>query len=163
MTFKLLCGKLDAIEFLAIEDIPWEIMYIHDNTIPGTEDLLDYFDQTYVTGIFLGAGVPGDGLDGAAIVRKRRVLPRYPSALWNVHQSTPVTLDGEPRTNNQCEGWNNHFTHLVGYQHPFVWTMIDALKKEDPVACTHIAKYLNGQLPKKRIIPEYKDMQNRLR
>ena len=41
--------------------------------------------------------------------------------------------------------------------------MIDALKKEDAVACNHIAKDQNGQPPKKRIRREYKDMQIRLR
>ena len=62
----------------------------------------------------------------------------------NVHQAT---LDGEPiAINNQCDGWNNWFTHFVGYQHPSVWTMIDALKKEDAVGFTHITKDRNGQL-----------------
>jgi len=41
--------------------------------------------------------------------------------------------------------------------------MIDALKKEDAVACTNIAKDINGQPHKKRIRREYKAMQNRLR
>ena len=40
--------------------------------------------------------------------------------------------------------------------------MIDTLKKEDAVSCTHIAKDLNGQPPKKRIRREYKKMQTRL-
>ena len=56
----------------------------------------------------------------------------------------------------------DRFTHLVGYQHPSVWTMIDTLKKEDAVSCTHIVKDLNGQPPKKRIRREYKEMQTRL-
>lgn len=158
--FKLFCGQLDALAFLPTEDIPEGIMYLRGNTPPDAEPLVDYFDQTYVTGTYRRAGVPRDGPYGAAIVRMRRVPPRYPPALWNVHQAT---LDDEPRTNNQCEGWNNRFTHLVGYQHPSVWTMIDALKKEDAVACTHIAKDLNGQPPKKRVRREYKDMQIRLR
>ena len=113
------------------------MMYIRGNTAPGAEGLVDYFDQTYVTGTLHRAGVPRDVVDAAAIVRMRRIPPRYPPALWNVHKAT---LDAEPRTNNQGEGWNNRFTHLIGYQHPSVWTMIDALKKEDAVACTHIAK-----------------------
>jgi len=69
------------------------------------------FDETYVTGTSRRAGVPRDGLDGTTIVRMRRVPLRYPPALWNVHQAT---LDGEPRTNNKCDGWKNRFTHLVG-------------------------------------------------
>ena len=139
--FKLFCGQIDALAFLPIDDIPEGIMYIRHNTAHAAEDLVDYFDQTYVTGTFRRAGVPQEGLNGVAIVHMRRVPPRYPPALWNVHQAT---LDGEPRTNNQCEGWNNRCTHLVDYQHPSVWTLIDALKKEDAVVSTHIAKNLNG-------------------
>ena len=37
---------------------------------------------------------------------------------------------------------------------------MDALKKEDAVACTNIAKDLNGQSPKKRIMRENKETQN---
>jgi len=88
----------------------------------------------------------------------RRVPHQHQPAVWNVHQAT---LDCEPRINNQCESWNNCFTHLVGYHHPSEWTMIDALKKYDAVACTHIAKELNSQPPKNRIRREYNDLQNR--
>ena len=153
------CGQLDALAFLPIEDIPEGITYIRTITPIDAEGLVDYFDQTYVTGTFRRAGIPRNGPDGGALLHMRRVPPRYPPALWNVHQAT---LDGEARTNNQCEGWNNRFTHLVAYQHPSVWTMIDTLKKEDAVSCTHIAKDLNGQPPKKRIRREYKEMQTRL-
>jgi len=41
--------------------------------------------------------------------------------------------------------------------------MIDVLKKENTMVCTHIAKDLNGQPHKKRIRREYKDIQNCLR
>jgi len=51
-------------------------MFIRDNTTPGAEDIVEYFDQTYVTGAFHRAGVPQDGLDRAAIIRMRRVPPR---------------------------------------------------------------------------------------
>jgi len=104
----------------------------------------------------LWASVLRDGLEGAAIVRMRRVPPRYPPALWNVHQAT---MDDESRTNNQCEGWSNRFTNLVGYLYPSVWTMIDVLKKEDAVACIHIAKDLNDQSHKKRIRRKCKDVE----
>jgi len=124
--FKLFCEKVDALTFLPIEDIPAEIMYIRDNTTPGAEDLLDYFNQTYVNGTFRRVGVPLVGLDGAAIVRMRRVPPLYPPVLWNVHQAT---LDSEPRTNNQCEARNNRLTNFVDYHHSFVWTMIGGMKK----------------------------------
>ena len=55
--------------FIPIDDIHDGIMYIHDNTAPGAEYLVDYFDQTYVISTFRRTGDPRDGLDGAAIVR----------------------------------------------------------------------------------------------
>jgi len=96
----LFYGQIDGLAFLPIDDIPEGVMYICHNTAHGAEDLVDYFDQTYVTGTFRRAGVPQECLDGVAIVHMRRVPLRYPPALWNVHQAT---LDGEPRTNNQCK------------------------------------------------------------
>ena len=59
--FELFCGQLDAPAFLPTEDIPEGTMYIRGNTAPGAEGLVDYFDQTYVTGTFRTfrrAGVP---------------------------------------------------------------------------------------------------------
>ena len=81
-----------------------------------------------------------------------------PPSLWNVHQAT---LNNEPRTNNQCEGWNNRFKSLIGQNHPSVWTLIEALKREESIVSTQIAKDLNGEPPKKKR-REYKDMQIRL-
>jgi hypothetical protein len=36
----------------------------------------------------------------------------FPPATWNVHD---VTVNGDARTNNMCEGWNNYFFNLVGH------------------------------------------------
>ena len=66
-------------------------MYIRDNNAPGAEDLVGYFDQTYVTGIFNLTVIQRDGIDGPANVRMRRVPPCYPHDMWNVYQAT---LDG---------------------------------------------------------------------
>jgi len=51
-------------------------MYFPGNSAPGAKGLADYFDQMYVTGTFSCAGVPQHVLDGATIVRMRRVPPR---------------------------------------------------------------------------------------
>ena len=45
----------------------------------------------------------------------RRQPPRFPPAIWNVHDAT---MQGEARTNNACEAWNNGFKHLVGHSNP---------------------------------------------
>ena len=51
----------------------------------GADALLDYFVATYVN------GPPNRG-------------PVFRPLIWNVHALT--LIDG-PRTNNECEGWNN--------------------------------------------------------
>ena len=66
------------------------------------------------------------------------------------------------RTNNQWEGWNNRFFHLVGYNHPPIWTLIYAIKKEDCTVTTLIAQDLIRQPPQKCVRCEYRDLQTRL-
>ena len=52
--FKLFCGQLDALAFLPIDDIPAGMLYLREITPPPphAEPLVDYFDQTYVTGTY---------------------------------------------------------------------------------------------------------------
>jgi len=73
--------------------------------------------------------------------------PLYPVDIWNVHETT---LLGRSRTNNLCESWNNGLFQIVGHYHPSVWTLIDALRQDNAVAETEIAKSHRGQPPKKR-------------
>jgi hypothetical protein len=47
----------------------------------------------------------------------RCIPPRLTPSLWNVHDAT---ANSDPRTNNQYEGWNNKFKHIVGHKHPSV-------------------------------------------
>jgi hypothetical protein len=36
-----------------------------------------------------------------------------------------ATVNGDARTNNMCEGWNNKFFNLVGHSHPSIWRVIE--------------------------------------
>jgi len=47
--------------------------------------------------------------------------------------------------------------------HPFVWTLIDALRQDNAVAETQIAKSHRGQPPKKRVERATIQLQERLR
>lgn len=136
--FKLFCGQLDGLAFLPLEDMEAGLDHLREIVPRDAQPLLAYFDKTYVTGSYRRAQ-PAHGQVG---IRIKRVQPMYPPQLWNVHQAT---LDGEPKTNNQCEGWNNRFTHLVGYQHPSVWVLIDALQKEECCASNIRWKPVNNQ------------------
>lgn len=67
--------------------------------IAGADDLIDYFDEYYVTG---RREAVDDG-NGRMVIRVIRP-PLFPPVTWNVYDQT--RLGGE-RTNNQCEGWNS--------------------------------------------------------
>ena len=118
------------------------------------EGFADYFSKTYVTGTFRHVQ-PAHGEVG---VNLQRVPPRFPPELWNVHEAT---LNGAPRTNNQCEGWNNIYFHLVGYKHPSIWTLVEAIQMENRKVVMLIAQDLIGQPPRKRIRRQYISLQTR--
>ncbi|CAG2208660.1 unnamed protein product [Mytilus edulis] len=82
---------------------------------PEAAELLDYFDATYVSGNMRRNPAPGQGLR----LVMRRTPPMFPPTIWNVHDAT---VNGDSRTNNVCEGWNNKFFNLVGYAHPSIWS-----------------------------------------
>ena len=152
---KLFCGKLDGLVFLPIADVPAGMNYLLQNTPDGAEGLVDYFSKTYVTGTFRHV----QPAHGQVEVNLQQVPPRFPPELWNVHEAT---VNGAPRTNNQCEGWNNRFFHLVGYKHPSIWTLIEAIQMENQTVVTLIAQDLIGQPPRKRIRRQYVSLQTRL-
>ena len=90
----------------------------------------------------------------------RRIQPLFPPHLWNVHEAT---LNDEPRTNNLCEAWNNRFSNLVGHNHPSVWKLIEALKKDECSVSFTILQDARGQPPMKRVRTVYVELQQRLK
>ena len=99
---------LDGLAFLPIADLPEGIAYIRSvitEEPAETEELVDYFETTYVTGTYRPVQRNGERLT------MRRVPPMFPPSIWSVHSAT---VDSDPRTNNVGEGWNNKFFTLVG-------------------------------------------------
>ena len=129
---KLFCGMIDGLAFLPVGNVSDGIDYLRNSTPEGCERLLDYFDKTYVSGTFRRIQ-PVD--EEVLAVRIRRIPPLFTPELWNIHQTT---LDGDARTNNLCETWNNSFRRLVRYSHPSVWTTIDAFRKDQAMVETQI-------------------------
>ena len=110
---------MDGLAFLPVDEVKEGMEHLKCRIPDGAQELVNYFDKTYVNGTYRRAQ-PAHGQEG---IRIQHVPPRYPPQIWNVHQATIIT---EPKTNNQCEGWNNRFFHLVGFKHPSIWTLIDA-------------------------------------
>ena len=153
---KLICGMIDGLAFLPVGNVSDGMDYLRNNTPDECERLLDYFDKTYVSGTFRRIQ-PVD--EGVLAVRVRRIPPLFNPELWNVHQTT---LDGDARTNNLCETWNNSFQRLIGYNHPSVWTTIDAFRKDQAMVETQLFQDANGQPPRKRVKAATKNLQERL-
>ncbi|KAL8618277.1 hypothetical protein ACOMHN_000177 [Nucella lapillus] len=92
-------GKMDALAFLPEDRVADGMTHLRENVPnePGVdqgllESLLDYFDQTYVSGRFRRAQRDDEGP-----VRLRRIPPQFPPSIWNVNTAT---LADESRTNN---------------------------------------------------------------
>ncbi|KAE9541559.1 hypothetical protein AGLY_003550 [Aphis glycines] len=94
--------------------------YLKTVVPPEADELLEYLDCTYVTGTYKKVG-------SGECIKLRRIKAMYPPEIWNVHEST---LNGEHRTNNICESWNNRFKHVVGHNHPTIWKLIDKMRQE---------------------------------
>jgi hypothetical protein len=77
-----------------------------------TEELVDYFQTTYVTATYRPVQ-----RNGEQRLTMRRVPPMFPPSICSV---PPATVDSDPRTNNVCEGWNNKFFTLIGSAHPSI-------------------------------------------
>ena len=72
----------------------------------------------------------------------RRQPPRFPPAIWNVHDAT---IQGEVRTNNACEAWNNGFEHLVCHSNPSLWSVITCLQKDNAIMETDVFRHTRGE------------------
>lgn len=82
--------------------------------VVGIPELVTYFSETYVI------GRPGAGA-------RRRTPPRYDPSLWNCYEAT---LNGQGVTNNSSEGWHNRFAQMLNKNHPDIYSLLNAIKKE---------------------------------
>ena len=111
--FKLLCAKLDGLAFLPNAKVQEAFESLRGTAPDIANPIVDYISNTYVNGTYGRANV--QLANGDVGIRMRRMPPRFPIELWNVHDAT---LSDGPRTNNMCEGFNNRFLQIVGCKHP---------------------------------------------
>ena len=124
LQFRLCCIALHALRYVEINQFEKREQYVHGRKAE----------------LSMSIGRSGWNL--------QRAPPRFPPELWNVHEAT---VNGAAWTNNQCEGWNNRFFHLIGYKHPSIWTLVEAIQMENRKVVTLITQDLIGQPPRKRI------------
>ena len=157
--FRLFCGQLDGLALLPVEEVREGMLHLRDIAPEEANPLVEYFDKTYVSGQLRLRNAPQQNNDNA-VVRFRRVPPLFDQAKWNVHDAT---LQGEPRTNNVSEGFNNKFFSLVGHQHPSIWKLIECLKAETARVTGVLLQLERGIRPKKRTKRVYVELQARLK
>ena len=137
---------LNALAFLPVDQVPAGMAYLRTVVPADADPLLQYFDESYVSGTVrrIAAAQPG----GALVLRMRRIAPLFPPGLWNVQAATMVN---NPRTNNIIEGWNSRFQHIIGHNHPTIWKLIIGLQMEQAHTETTVAQYAIGGLQHKRV------------
>ncbi|CAN7938702.1 unnamed protein product [Ixodes hexagonus] len=156
--FRTFCGMLDGLAFVPPDLVPTGLQYIRDHAPHDMANLLTYFDATYVNETFRTVQTMGAAGQLTTTVRRRR--PEFPPELWNVMEGT---LQGEDRTNNACEGWNNAFKLLVGHCHPSVWRLLERLQQDQAVVATTLLQVSRGEPPAKKTRRDTNRLQNRLR
>ena len=80
--------------------------------------------------------------------------------VWNVHTAT---RNGEPRTNNVSEGWNNKLGHLVGHNHPSIWRAINAIQKDEAMVSIVVQQQALGARRRPTRRRAFVQLQERLR
>ena len=158
--FRQFCNTLDALAFLPTADLQEGIAYIRSITPDEpveTEDLVDYFDTTYVSGPY--RPVLPQNPDQQPQLTMRRVPPMFQPSVWSVHYAT---MEGNPRTNNVCEGWNNKFHTLVGSSHPSIWTVIKWFQRQQSTVTTIVQQDSVGTQPAKRVSQKLMLLQKRI-
>ncbi|CAN7991483.1 unnamed protein product, partial [Ixodes hexagonus] len=131
---------MNGLAFLPLDDIARGIEFLRTTAPPEAEDLLDYFDSTYVTGTFRRV------LTRNGTVRLRRCAPEFPPRIWNMHVATMID---DHRTNNLADAWNRKFSSMVGHCHPTIWRAIDALQSQQASVATVMTQEMAGHPPKK--------------
>ena len=157
---KLFCGMMDALAFLPCGQVKDGMDYLQSICPEELEDLLAYFNTTYVNGSYKRIQTPPALGSEQPVLRMRRVAPLFPPELWNVFEAT---MEGGHRTNNSCEAWNHGFRQMVGHDHPSVWVALECLQKDQALVSTQLLQASRGELPQKRVRMATVSLQKKLK
>ena len=98
---KLFCGMLDCLTFLPEDDVAEGMTYARENIPDGFEPLLQYFDNTYVSGSYRQIQPPQRPDGTIPPIRIRRKPPMFAPSIWNVHT---ITLEVPEQTTYVRDG-----------------------------------------------------------
>jgi len=106
--------QLLSLAFVPTDDVPSCFDELLEVIPDEVEDIAEYFEKNYIRG-----SRPRNNR------RPRR--PRYETSLWNQYDSA---INGDPKTNNQSEGWHSRFANRVAKYQPSLYSLINELKRE---------------------------------
>lgn len=139
---KMLCA-LSLLPLQEIEDAFLEVAETFPDNRQDVEELISYFETTFIRGRQLRGG------------RRRDAL--FPAQLWNQRNAA---AEGIARTTNCVEGWHNGLQSLFQCAHPTMWTFLNGLVKETELSHAQYLQHISGQrIPMK---PRYKSLKLRL-
>lgn len=107
------------------------ILFNSLKTIEELDDILVYFNSTYVNGTY--KSIPTE----YGTIRLVRRPPIFSPYMWNVYNATK---EGYGRTNNVSEGFNNKFKNIVRIRHPNIFIFIESLQMCNVSAVTALTK-----------------------
>ena len=99
--FSLLIRQIPALAFLPPDNIPAAFDQLRNNIPPEADDIVHWFEDTYVHGRRRRA------LRNGNIVRHP---PLFPPAFWSVADNMEYAL---PRMQNSVEAWHQRWDTLV--------------------------------------------------
>ena len=131
---RLFCKMLTSLAFIPEADVIAAYEALMDSMpAENLEPLTDYFEDTWI-------GRP------QRRGRQRR-NPSYPISVWSIYDRV---IDGLPRTNNSVEGWHNAFQRTVGFNHPSVYKLIEAIQYEQSNSENLVQQIDTGRLITKK-------------
>lgn len=110
----MLVKSLPSIAFVPVDELSevYEQLAAAFPDEPTCNDLLTYFESTYIRGPHIG--------------RQNR-NPRFSPALWNNFEDSIVCAS---KTTNCMEGFHNSIRSMILCAHPTVWTLFNGLKRD---------------------------------
>uniref|UniRef100_A0A2S2NA72 Transposase IS204/IS1001/IS1096/IS1165 DDE domain-containing protein n=1 Tax=Schizaphis graminum TaxID=13262 RepID=A0A2S2NA72_SCHGA len=131
--FRSAVKMIPALAFLPTNTVKRgiSIPFNLSKTYEELEEILVYFDSTYVNGTY--KSIPTE----YGTIRLVRRPPIFSPYMWNVYNATK---EGYGRTNNVSEGFNNKFKNIVRIRHPNIYIFIESLQMCNASAVTALLK-----------------------
>lgn len=148
--FALKIRLLPALAYVPVDQVPILFDIVAAQIGPEGADVTQYFSEYYVHGRSIRTGNRG---------RPRREPPLFEPQMWNCYQQF---LDGDPTTNNACEGWHNRLRAIMPRAHPSFWQFILRLKEEQERSEAEMARIDIGEpVSKKRHSRQHRELRLR--